>query len=61
LAGSEPGDTVLDPFAGSGTTGAVALRLGRRFVGIELNPDYIDLARRRIAAAPLPLIVSDCH
>ena len=42
---------VLDPFAGSGTTGAVALREGCSFVGIELNPDYVALAERRIAAA----------
>lgn len=41
--------TVLDPFCGSGTAGAVALALGRSFVGIELNPDYLALARRRIA------------
>lgn len=40
---------VLDPFCGSGTTGVVALRLGRRFIGIELNPDYVEMARRRIA------------
>jgi hypothetical protein len=45
---------VLDPFAGSGTTGMVACRLGRRFVGYDLNPDYVDLARKRIASdAPL--------
>ncbi len=49
LAGSAPGDLVLDPFAGSGTVGVVALRHGRRFVGIELNPAYLDMARRRIA------------
>ncbi len=48
LAGSGPGHVVLDPFAGSGTTGVVALRHGRSFIGIELNPDYCDLARRRI-------------
>src|SRR5258708_4283117 len=41
--------SVLDPFCGSGTTGVVALRLGRRFVGIELNPNYVEMARRRIA------------
>jgi len=41
--------TVLDPFCGSGTTGVVALHLGRRFIGIELNPNYVELARRRIA------------
>jgi DNA modification methylase len=48
LAGSARGDTVLDPFAGSGTTGLVALRHGRRFVGIELNAKYAEMARRRI-------------
>jgi DNA modification methylase len=47
-AGSKKGDTVLDPFAGSGTTGLVAGKLGREFVGIELNPDYIRLANERI-------------
>jgi hypothetical protein len=41
---------VLDPFAGSGTTGMVALRHGRSFIGCELNPDYVDLARERIIA-----------
>lgn len=49
LAGSAPGDTVLDPFMGSGTTGVVALRHGRKFAGIELNPKYVALARARIA------------
>ena len=43
-----PGGLVLDPFAGSGTVGVVALKLGRRFLGIELNPEYIRLAARRI-------------
>jgi len=47
-AGSRVGDLVLDPFAGSGTTGVVALREGRRFVGIELNEDYARMAERRI-------------
>jgi len=42
---------ILDPFCGSGTTGAVAVRLGRRFVGIEMNPEYIKLAEKRIGAA----------
>ncbi|HAM54320.1 MAG TPA: site-specific DNA-methyltransferase, partial [Candidatus Rokubacteria bacterium] len=49
LAGCPVGGTVLDPFAGSGTTGAVACRLGRNFVGIELNPEYAAMAERRIA------------
>ncbi|EQD50673.1 modification DNA methylase [mine drainage metagenome] len=46
-AGSPRGGIVLDPFAGSGTTLAVARSLGRRSVGIELNPDYVELARHR--------------
>lgn len=50
LAGSSAGDLVLDPFTGSGTVGAVALRHGRRFVGCELNPEYIALAEERIGA-----------
>jgi DNA modification methylase len=48
LAGSEPNDTVLDPFTGSGTVGVVALRHGRNFTGIELNPTYAALAHHRI-------------
>jgi DNA modification methylase len=50
LAGSKPGDIVLDPFAGSGTTGVVALRHKRDFIGIELNPDYIALINKRLLA-----------
>jgi site-specific DNA-methyltransferase (cytosine-N4-specific) len=54
LAGCRPGGTVLDPFAGSGTTGMVAGRLGRRFVGIDLSAKYLDLAlKTRLAQAPL--------
>lgn len=48
LAGSREGDTVLDPFVGSGTTGVVAISNGRQFIGIDLNPDYIEIARKRI-------------
>ena len=45
---------VLDPFCGSGTTGVVALRHGRSFIGIELNPEYVEMARQRIIGdAPL--------
>jgi modification methylase len=55
LSASRPGDVVLDPFFGSGTSGAVAKRLGRRFIGIERNPDYAAAAEARIAAVePLP-------
>ena len=50
MASSKPGDVVLDPFFGSGTTGAVAKRLGRHFVGIEREQTYIDAARERIEA-----------
>jgi modification methylase len=50
LASTRPGDVVLDPFFGSGTTGAVAKRLGRRFIGIERDKEYVKLARARIAA-----------
>ncbi|KIQ01811.1 modification methylase [Agrobacterium tumefaciens] len=50
MASTKPGDVVLDPFFGSGTTGAVAKRLGRHFVGIEREQDYIDAAAERIAA-----------
>ncbi len=46
---SNPGDLVLDPFAGSGTTLAVARKLGRRFIGFELSPYYADRIRRRLA------------
>ena len=49
LAGSKEGDTVLDPFFGSGTTGAVAKRLGREYIGIDLNPRYLEKAEMRIA------------
>ncbi len=47
LAGSKPGDTVLDPFFGSGTVGRMALRYGRQCIGIELNPSYIELSDTR--------------
>jgi modification methylase len=55
LAASNPGDLVLDPFFGSGTTGAVAKRLRRDYLGIEREPAYLAAARARIAAIePLP-------
>ncbi len=52
LAGSAAGDVVLDPFGGSGTTGAVALEFGRRAVLIELNPNYIKLMEKRTFITP---------
>ena len=48
LASSNPGDVVLDPFFGTGTTGAVARKLHRHFIGIETNPDYVRIARKRV-------------
>jgi DNA modification methylase len=54
LAGCPEGGLVLDPFNGSGTTGLVATRLQRRYIGIELNPEYVAMSRRRITDdAPL--------
>jgi DNA modification methylase len=49
LSSSNPGDVVLDPFFGSGTTGAVAKKMGRHFIGIELDESYIKIAEQRIA------------
>ena len=54
LAGSRPGDIVLDPFMGSGTTAAVALQHGRQYLGCELNPEYGPLQDERIAKATPP-------
>lgn len=54
LAGCPEGGTVLDPFAGSGTTGVVATAHGRNFIGCELNPEYAAMAERRIAEARSP-------
>lgn len=48
---SNAGDTVLDPFLGSGTTGKMALKLGRKFIGIEKDPKYFEIAKNRISAA----------
>jgi len=48
MAGSKAGDTILDPFNGAGTTGVVAEKLGRKYIGIELNPQYTKLADDRI-------------
>lgn len=51
LANSNPGDIILDPFMGSGTTGVAALQLRRRFIGIDLESQYIDLAVKRVNRA----------
>ena len=54
LATTKPGEVVLDPFFGTGTTGAVAKRLGRGFIGIEQDPRYAQAARARVNAVPWP-------
>lgn len=58
LAGSRIGDTVFDPFTGSGTTGAVSVALNRNFIGTELNPKYIEIAKRRIGNS-FPLFAAE--
>jgi site-specific DNA-methyltransferase (adenine-specific) len=60
LSSTNPGDVVLDPFFGTGTTGAVARKLGRRWIGIERDPGYVELARQRIDQVP-PLEPDDEH
>jgi modification methylase len=55
LASTNPGDVVLDPFFGTGTTGAVAKKLGRHYIGIEREPVYVEAAHRRIAAVTGPV------
>jgi modification methylase len=59
LATTQPDDVVLDPFFGTGTTGAAAQRLRRHWIGIERDPAYVELARQRIAALPEPAAGSD--
>lgn len=54
LSSTNPGDTVLDPFFGTGTTGAVAKKLHRHWIGIERDPDYIQVAQARIDSIPRP-------
>ena len=51
ISWSDEGDTVLDPFMGSGTTGVACVNTGRRFIGIELDADYFAIAEKRIAEA----------
>ncbi len=61
LASSNPGDVVLDPFFGTGTTGAVAKKLGRHFIGIERDPKYIAAARARIDQINSPLFDTEVY
>lgn len=55
LTSSNKGDIVLDPFCGTGTTPAVAQRLERNYIGIDISPNYCELARRRLQQAYLPV------
>ena len=55
LAGSRPNGIVLDPFFGSGTTGVVAEKFGRRYIGIELNEEYVELAKKRLNGVQMTL------
>ena len=59
LASSNPGDVVLDPFFGTGTTGAVARKLRRNWIGIERDPTYVEAARQRLEMAQPPLLPDD--
>jgi DNA modification methylase len=58
LSWSNPGDVVLDPFSGSGTTAKMARETGRRFIGIEVNPEYVEISRKRLAQQVLPMDVA---
>lgn len=51
LASTEEGQIVLDPFCGSGTTGVEAVRYGRKFIGIDISEEYIDISKRRLEKA----------
>ena len=52
ISWSNEGDTVLDCFLGSGTTGKMAKQLNRNFIGIEISPEYLEIAKNRINAEP---------
>ena len=56
LAGSKKGDVVLDPFSGSGTTGCVAYKHRREYVGIEMNMDCINISKKRLSSLQIPII-----
>jgi DNA modification methylase len=55
IESTNPGDTILDPFMGSGTTGVACVQTGRRFIGIEIDPGYFKIAKKRIAEAQLQI------
>ena len=51
LASTEKGQVILDPFCGSGTTGVEALRLGRKFIGIEISEEFLQISKKRLEKA----------
>ncbi len=57
LSWSNPGDLVLDPFMGSGTTAKMAMQNGRNFLGFDISPEYVELAKKRVVWANPPLLV----
>jgi DNA modification methylase len=54
---TNPGDTILDPFMGSGTTGVACVQTGRNFIGIEIDPGYFEIAKRRIELAQMQMVM----
>ncbi len=58
---TQPGDMILDPFIGSGTTAVAAIQLGRNYTGIDLNPEYVEMARNRVSETQisLPIVAED--
>jgi site-specific DNA-methyltransferase (adenine-specific)/modification methylase len=54
---TDPGDVVFDPYLGSGTTGVACAQLGRRFIGVEIDPDYFEIARKRIEVAYAQIVM----
>ena len=59
LAGCPEGGTVMDPFSGSGTTGKVAMKLGRNYIGIDLNEEYLEVASRRVSPLKSDVVIDD--
>ena len=58
IAKTAEGGTVLDPFMGSGTTGVACLQTGRKFIGVEISPEYHAIARKRLAEVDGPLFAA---
>ena len=60
LMSSDPGDIVLDPFVGTGTTVIAAKRLGRRFIGIDIDPNYVEISERKLNLEE-PTKINECY